>query len=231
MKKIALSVCLCLTVLLATAQPRPHQANNKPHTVPPKPASSLTLTSHHQDESFLVYVDGNLISKKVLRDITIPNLSIGPHDIYVVLKHPTDKITMMHYDARKPAEAFFVSYDPIHNSLKLIPRQVEQQVISQPQPQGAHICTFEEVEKMYQQIRKESFDDTRLSLAKSLVSHRNLGSHQIKRLTQAFDFDNTKVEFLKFAYASCIDPNNYTDCLEELSFDSDRKRVLEFLGF
>ncbi len=232
LKKTFFLLSLCLICISAIAQPRPKFPR---HQEPPQPSSSLTLAALHHNESFMVYVDGNLLSSKILSEITIPNLSLGPHDIYVVLKYPADKITMMHYNAKKPAETFFVSYDVVHNQLELIAqaKQPHHQAIAQPTPTsgGAHICTFEEVEHWYQQIRKESFDDNRLSLAKSIVKNRNLGSHQIKRLSQAFDFDKTKVEFLKYAYSSCIDPNNYADCIEELSFESDRKQVLDFIGF
>lgn len=226
MKKTILLILLCLSYAISIAQPG-HPHHNKAHSVPP--TASLTLTSFHHNESFMVYVDGNLLSPKILSDVTIPNLSLGPHDIYVVLKYPADKITMMHYDAHTLTETFFVSYDVVHNHLELIPQHANTPAI--PQPQGVHICTFDEVEHIYQQICKESFDDGRLSVAKSLVTNKHLGSHQIKRLTQAFKFDDTKVQFLKYAYSYCIDPNNYADCLEELSFDSDRKRVREFLGF
>lgn len=82
---------------------------------------------------------------------------------------------------------------------------------------------------MYSLLKKESFDDNRLSLAKQMVSTHNMSALQIKHLAEIFTFNNGKVDFLKYAYAYCVDPQNYYECLDVLTFSSDKEEVLKFI--
>jgi hypothetical protein len=99
-----------------------------------------------------------------------------------------------------------------------------------PQVQPPHICTFEEVERMYNTLKKESFDETRLSLAKTMVSNNRMAAHQIKRLAESFSFDSNKLTFLKYAYTYCIDQQNYYECVDVLSFSSDKENLLRYIN-
>ena len=53
---------------------------------------------------------------------------------------------------------------------------------------------------------------------------------QIGRLAQTIDYSNSQVEFLKFAYHSCLDPRNYSRAIEVLTFTSDRKKVTDYIA-
>jgi|GEM_PF-1738306 len=94
------------------------------------------------------------------------------------------------------------------------------------------ICTPEEVNNMCQSISRESFDDRRMELAKLIVksSNKRFTTSQIKQMARCFSFDNAKVNFLKFAYDYCIDPNNYYDCLSLLTFTSNKEELMEFIN-
>ena len=45
-------------------------------------------------EEFVVYVDGDIVNKKAMSSVLVHNLTSQPHDIFVVLKRPVDKITV-----------------------------------------------------------------------------------------------------------------------------------------
>ena len=83
---------------------------------------------------------------------------------------------------------------------------------------------------MYNTLKKESFDETRLSLAKTMVSNNRMAAHQIKRLAESFSFDSNKLTFLKYAYTYCIDQQNYYECVDVLSFSSDKENLLRYIN-
>lgn len=205
--------------------PNPHQ--NVPN--PQQPAQfihSVALTAEHGEE-FVVYVDGDIVNRKSAASVLVQNLTPYPHDIYVVLKRPVDKIAMIRYQPNMMVENIYVSYNPMNGMLELKPMQPQ---IVNPQPAPPHICTFEEAERMYNMLKNESFDDNRMILAKTMVSHNNLAAHQIKRLAESFTFDSNKLTFLKYAYTYCIDQQNYYECAEVLTFFSDKEKLLRYIN-
>ena len=90
----------------------------------------------------------------------------------------------------------------------------------------------EEVNDMCQSIRKESFDDNRLEMAKLIVRSRDkmFKTSQIKQMANCFSFEDSKVEFLKFAFDACVDQNNYYECVSILTFSSNKEELMEFIN-
>ena len=243
-KLIVIAIAMLLTPFLM-AQPggnhHSHQQQNPPHQ--PAPAQqnphhhhapnpqhpamhTVSLTAAHGEE-FVVYVDGDIVNRKAASSVLVQNLTPQFHDIYVILKRPVDKIAMVRYLPNMLVENIFVSYNAMTGMLEL--KSMQPQPVT-PQVQPPHICTFEEVERMYNALKKESFDDTRLSLAKTMVSNNRMAAHQIKRLAESFTFDNNKLAFLKYAYAYCIDQQNYYECVDVLSFSSDKEALLRYIN-
>ncbi|MBO6051018.1 MAG: DUF4476 domain-containing protein [Bacteroidales bacterium] len=239
-------VIIAITILLTPclmAQPggRPHQHQSQPphqshqtSTPPPAPGQqhphqqlhTLVLNANNGEE-FVVYVDGDIVNRKAMSSVLVHNLNNQPHDIYVVLKRPVDKITVMRYFPDMIVENCMVSYNIQTRNLELT--MMQPQAVP-PQPNLPHICSYEEVEQMYNLLKKESFDDTRLSMAKNMVSHQHLAAHQIKRLAESFTFDSNKLAFLKYAYAYCVDQQNYYVCLEVLTFSSDKENLMRYIN-
>lgn len=58
-------------------------------------------------------------------------------------------------------------------------------------------------------ISKQSFDDTKLSTAKQIISSNCLTAAQIKEMMLLFSFEETRLTLAKEAYARCVDKNNY----------------------
>lgn len=104
--------------------------------------------------------------------------------------------------------------------------------IVQPRPPmpAMHVATEEELADMERRMRSQSFDKDRLALGKSIVSSSRLTAYQISRLAKTISFSDSQVEFLKFAYHYCIDPNNYYQTVDVLSFSSDKKKVLDYIA-
>lgn len=232
MKRFFLSFSLMVLVAVAMAQPGGHHPHGQPPHAPnpktPPVSHAVTFTAAH-GELFHVYVDGDIVNKRAMSSVLVRDLSPQYHDVYVVLKTPADKIVMVPIMPSMATDNYIVSYSASRRILEVKSTQPQPHVQPVPAPNAPRLCTFEEVEKMYQTLKNESFDDDRLKLAKFMVSNNLLASHQVKRLAESFAFDSGKVKFLKYAYDFCADPQNYYECLEVLTFSNDKEQVLKYI--
>jgi hypothetical protein len=58
-------------------------------------------------------------------------------------------------------------------------------------------------------ISKQSFDETKLSTAKQIISSNCLTAAQIKEIMLLFSFEETRLALAKEAHSRCVDKNNY----------------------
>ena len=79
-------------------------------------------------------------------------------------------------------------------------------------------------------IQRESFDSDKIRLARILVSRNNMTTAQIRTMAQLFGFDSSKLAFTKYAYASCVDPQNYYQIGRIFSFSSTRRELYDYLA-
>ncbi len=78
-------------------------------------------------------------------------------------------------------------------------------------------------------IRNEGFDETRLDIAKQVVSSNCLNTNQIISILQTFGFESSKLEFAKYAYDHCTDPNNYFKVSNSFSFSSSKQELNNYI--
>jgi Domain of unknown function (DUF4476) len=78
-------------------------------------------------------------------------------------------------------------------------------------------------------VESKPFDETRLSIAKTLTSANCLTSAQIRDLCGAFSFEETKLDFAKYAYDYCFDTSNYFMVSEAFTFDSSVEELNAYI--
>ncbi|MFN6378847.1 MAG: DUF4476 domain-containing protein [Flavobacteriales bacterium] len=78
-------------------------------------------------------------------------------------------------------------------------------------------------------ISSKGFDDTKLSTAKQAVKANCMSVAQIKEVMGLFGFEESKLEFAKFAYDFCTDKNNYYMVGDAFSFSSSTDELNEFI--
>jgi hypothetical protein len=78
-------------------------------------------------------------------------------------------------------------------------------------------------------IKGMNFDDSKLSAAKQIASSNYLCVVQIVQICKLLSFDNTKLDFAKYAYQNCVDKNNYFQLNEVFSFDDSKKELLKYI--
>lgn len=227
MKKTRLTLLFCLLIMVGFAQPG---HNSWGHPTPAQPnanhpvSSSIVLSSRH-GETFISYIDGDIVNRTPQSRVVIPNVTLEMHDIYVVLKRPADKICMMPILPQKPMEEIAVEYNMQRHLLEMTCLTA-----TVPVQEFLEICSPEDFREMLARLKKESFDDSRMDYVKLFFKGPTLFTcQQIKAMGETFSFDKGKVEFLKKAYEKCSDPQNFYQCIDILTFSSYKKEILDYI--
>lgn len=69
-------------------------------------------------------------------------------------------------------------------------------------------------------ISSKSFEDSKLTTAKQVAGSNCLNADQVKQIMGLFSFEESKLEFAKFAYSRTVDKNNYFKVNDAFSFES-----------
>lgn len=83
--------------------------------------------------------------------------------------------------------------------------------------------------KAKQTIESKGFDETRLSTAKQVAKANCLTTDQIQEIMTIFGFEESRLEFAKYAYDFCFDKNNYYNVSQGFSFDSSTEELNEYI--
>lgn len=78
-------------------------------------------------------------------------------------------------------------------------------------------------------IENSSFDESKLSAAKAVVSRNCLSTDQVVKICKLFGFEDTKLAFAKHAYAFTTDKKNYFKVADVLSFSSNKDELNNFI--
>ena len=78
-------------------------------------------------------------------------------------------------------------------------------------------------------IKNSSFDETRLSTAKQILSSNCVKADQVVQMCELFSFEETKLDFAKFAYTHTIDRSNFFKVNNVFSFSSSKEELNNYI--
>lgn len=78
-------------------------------------------------------------------------------------------------------------------------------------------------------IKKQSFEDSKLKTAKQVVSANCLNTNQVMQIANLFSFEDNKLEFAKYAYDYCIEPQSYYKLNGIFSFSSNADELSDYV--
>lgn len=81
-----------------------------------------------------------------------------------------------------------------------------------------------------QTIENESFDESRVNTAKSIISSNCLTSDQVLELCQLFSFEQSKLDVAKCAYGKTVDQNNYFKVVNAFTFSSSKDELNKYIS-
>ncbi|MCX6243398.1 MAG: DUF4476 domain-containing protein [Bacteroidetes bacterium] len=79
-------------------------------------------------------------------------------------------------------------------------------------------------------INSKSFEDSKLSIAKQVTSANCLFASEVKEIMQLFSFEETRLEFAKFAYPYTYDIGNYYKVNTAFQFESSIDELNGFIA-
>ncbi len=80
-----------------------------------------------------------------------------------------------------------------------------------------------------QVLKNESFDATRQSIAKQVISANYFTSAQVKEIIQQFSFENSKLEIAKYAYKYTVDKGSYFLLTDAFTFSSSKDELMRYI--
>ena len=95
-----------------------------------------------------------------------------------------------------------------------------------PMPMGMNPHDYESA---CQIIAKESFDRSKLTVANQVVSGNPMTASQILGICKMFSFESNKLEFAKYAYPYCTEPNKYFLLNDAFSYESSKRELDEYV--
>jgi hypothetical protein len=78
-------------------------------------------------------------------------------------------------------------------------------------------------------IRREAFDNTRMTVAQQIADNNYFTTAQVKELLKFFSFEERRVDFAKYAYARTIDKNNYFAIYEVFNFPKSKDDLADYI--
>lgn len=79
-------------------------------------------------------------------------------------------------------------------------------------------------------VTKASFDETKLSTAKTILTSNCMNTDQVIAICNLFSFEASKLDFAKYAYERCTDRGNYFKVGNIFSFDASRTELNEYIS-
>ena len=77
-------------------------------------------------------------------------------------------------------------------------------------------------------IESKSFEETKMTTAKQVGRDRCFTAEQVKGIMNTFSFEDTKLEFAKYAYERTYDIGNYYKLNDAFSFESSIEELNEY---
>ncbi len=104
-----------------------------------------------------------------------------------------------------------------------------EEVITRTTEGCANALSSAQFSNLKEEIKDITFEENRMKIAKKLTKDVCMSKSQIKEITQIFSFENTRIEYLKYAYSFCYDKQDYYQLGSVLNFSNTKEELNDFL--
>lgn len=221
--------------------------------------SALSITTFNQ-QGFWLFVDDILQNENPVRSISIQNMPASDYYIRVEMNNNDHNCVGQFVNLSRPQSFEFAQRNGFFGLIaiqggfrpeltmslisatpqngQLLPPPVPgnnvgmNPTIPLPPPapgnnMGMNPVDFNQAKEL---IRNESFDNSRLALAKQVVSGNGMNAAQITEICKLFSFENNALEFAKYAYQYCTEPNKYYLVNEAFKYDSSKRELNDYIN-
>jgi hypothetical protein len=92
------------------------------------------------------------------------------------------------------------------------------------------VVSYETFQSMKQSLRRESFENSRVTMAKQMIDRNSFEAAQVREMLQMFSFESNKLELAKYAYRNTVDRNNFYAVYDVFSFSSSRDELSRYIN-
>ena len=78
-------------------------------------------------------------------------------------------------------------------------------------------------------LRREWFENSRLTAAKQTIDRNNFTSQQVKEMVLLFTFENNRLDIAKYAYGKTVDKGNYFIINDAFTFNSNKESLKDYI--
>ena len=188
-------------------------------------ANAPTKTTEEKVNINLMGIDMNTSVKETGENVDM-NINIG--GINTSVKATTTTTTTSSIKT-KPSVNTSQKDTSIYNDVKINKPKVEQEVAVKAPTQCRNAMTSTDFQKAKSSIDKQSFAESKLKVAKQITNANCLSTSQIVEVIGLFSFEGNKLDFAKFAYAKCVDKDNYYQVNDAFSFSSSTDELVNYI--
>lgn len=94
---------------------------------------------------------------------------------------------------------------------------------------SSDVMSTREFNELKDQIRKEWFENNRITSVKHIIDMNFFSTQQVRELMLLFTFESNRLEVAKYAYCKTVDQRNYFQVNELLTFSSSKEELARFL--
>jgi hypothetical protein len=84
-------------------------------------------------------------------------------------------------------------------------------------------------QQLKQSIGNESFDNTKLKVARQFIASNYFTTAQVKELVLLFSFENSRLDIARYAYDYTIDKGNYFLVNDAFSFSNSKDALMDYI--
>ena len=106
----------------------------------------------------------------------------------------------------------------------------EAPVAAAPVSLGGCLNPVQDMGGIMAAIDDESFDEGKMIVAKQATSKKCLTVDQIKQIMDEFSFSENKLDFAKYGYKRCYNPDEYYKVNAAFDFSSDKEKLNEYIN-
>ncbi len=214
--------------------------------------SQLSVTSTG-NSSIRLMVDG-VKYRTVNNAVLVSNLAPGYHNIKIfrngnVYNYPTSSFSLVYNNSLfvKPQNFIeiliskygkvFVDEEALINDYDDNDQWGDEHTVSTPSSDWntnsnghfSNAMNNSQFDVLKQTLSRESFESTRLNIAKSVICDHVSTTTQVRSLMDMFDFESNKIDLAKAAFKNTCDKNNYFTLCDAFSFSSYKDELLKFI--
>jgi hypothetical protein len=79
-------------------------------------------------------------------------------------------------------------------------------------------------------VKSKTFSDSKLTMAKQIAKNECLKAEQIKEIMMLFDYEDTRLEFAKYAYDYVFNPRKYYKVNDAFDYEMTIEELNEYIN-